>query len=562
MDIINILFSKIKKYWYYFLNYISHRLKFIIFTVCVIFFTICTIFFWFNRVNYVVLYDNLSDVDGQWITSKLQDMDIPYQFCNSYKTLLVPKDKVNELHFSLLNNQDIKKKTDGFELLDKEKFGISQFHEHINYNRGLEGELSKTLENIFPIQHARVHLVCKQDTDFFRDIHVIPSASIILTLFPNTQLSSEQIDAITLLVSGSIPDLSADHIVVVNQLGNILNKFTLNHGKFFKTNQYTKINILEQYFADHIAELLVPIYGSKNVMVRVTAGVDPNNDNAHNPNIDHLKETSDSKKKLGNISNIIPHKNQHDNLKNSLTQSFLKSSSLNFFSKSFITKYLVNNFLLNQQFICVDHSIVSHKMKSVDNTKKNLNDSNTMYFNDTVFFPGFRNSDIRHLKITVLINYKKNDVGTFLPLSAHELKNIEKLVKSVINFSDSRGDCINIINSMFTTSDAYLYNKDGCMHMNLNLYSLLVILLVILIIILFFFLFIKDNRINDNKKNFLKASTNIDEISKNNFNKNINKLNLKKHNTLNEGNFFVKNNFLNKNPKIVEKIIRYWINKK
>ncbi|VFP83514.1 flagellar basal-body MS-ring/collar protein FliF [Buchnera aphidicola] len=565
MDVINILFLKIKKYWHHFLIYISHRLKFIIFTICIILFFICSIFFWFNKVNYVVLYDNLSDTDGKWIVSKLQDMHISYRFNNSYKTLLVPEDKLNELHFYLLNNQDIKQKTDGFELLDKEKFGISQFHEYINYNRGLEGELSNTLERIFPIQHARVHLVCKHDTDFFREKQV-PSASIVLTLFPNTQLNTEQIDAITLLVSGSIPDLSTDHVVVVNQYGNVLNKFTLNQNKFFKKNQYKKINFLEQYLCDRINQLLVPMYGSKNVIVRVTAGVEFDNTIINNSNVDHLHVTSSYPKKiLENILDIIPYKNNI--LDNSLKQSFLELSVMKMLRKSCTKQGLKNNlfyknFLLNKQFIYLNHSIIPNKKNFSDNVKKKIIDSNTRYVNDLVFFPGFKNSDIRNLTITILINYKQNDLGVFVPLSIRELQDVEKLVKLAINFSDSRGDRINIINNMFATVDTNLHHQNHYLNIKFNLYYMLVIFFGMLIFILIFFLFIKDNRINNNKKNFLKSSNNTEARLKNSFNKNLNKLNLKTDNTLNKHDVPIKNDIFSKNPKIIEKIIRYWMNKK
>ncbi|VFP78027.1 Flagellar M-ring protein [Buchnera aphidicola (Cinara cuneomaculata)] len=560
MDVINNVLLKIKKKWHTFLMYVSHRLKFIIFIFSIIFFFISAIFFWFNKINYVVLYDNLSDTDGQWITSQLKDMNISYRFRNSYKTLLVPSDKVHELHFSLINNQDIKKKTDGFKLLDKEKFGISQFHENINYHRGLEGELSKTLEHIFPIKYARVHLVCKKDSDFFRDKQ-IPSASVIITLFPNTQLNSEQIDAITLLLAGSVPDLSADRIVVVNQFGNVLNKFTLNQSKFFKFNKYKKINTLEEYYSSCINKILFPIYGSKNIIAHVTADVNFNHINSRQSNLDYIQKNSSLKKLPDNISDLISCKNQHNSLNNSVSQLILELLSMKFLYKFYIKNFLMNNSfyndnVLNKKFVYSNNFIIPSNSNTTNKIKKKIIDFNSVSANNIVSFPGFKKSDIRHLTITVLINYKQNDIGIFTPLSTNELQDIEKLVKSVIDFSDSRGDCINIINCMFSTSQIPLNQNNALINMNFNFNYLLVILLGILIIIFIIFLFVQEITVSKNQKKYLKPLSNNNLNLENRSDQKLNQLNLNINRTVTKDDIF------NKNPKIIEQIIRYWMNKK
>lgn len=463
MDFMKMFFLKIKKQWNYFLFFVFNQCKMIILICFVFCFVFCAVFIYSKKNNYVVLYKDLNYTDSKWVISKLKDMHISYKFDYSSKTILVPKNKFHELYFSLINNSFYIEKRSGFELLDQGKMGITQFHERINYHRGLENELSKTLEHIFPIQHARLHLVCKKDTDFFRDTQV-PSASVVVTLFPNTQLKQEQIDAITLLISGSIPDLTPNHVVLVDQFGNILNKYDLNHVQFFNQNQYKQINILKEYYTDSINKILTPLLGLNNFFVYVTARVFSDHTAA-----DRFTTTS------------------------------TKSDPL------------------------------FQKNKVLDNT---------------VYFPGFKKSDIKNLRINILVNYKKNHLGVLVPLSQTELLNIESVIKSVIDFSKNRGDNINIINYMFFNANNSLDAIHFDFYKNFNLYYFLYSFFILSLFFLFKFL-----------KNF--------EISySHDLNDDNNKLDIQNNNLINHYKCSKQNVVRKNDSKIIKKIIRYWIRKK
>ncbi|VFP84811.1 Flagellar M-ring protein [Buchnera aphidicola (Cinara splendens)] len=562
MDFINMLYSKIQKKWKYFLFFISHKTKFVITSFLVVIFFLCAVLFWMNKVNYVVLYNNLSDIDGKWVISKLKDMNVSYQFHHSSKKLLVPEDKIDELRFSLMNKKDVIKKNDGFELLDKEKFSISQFHEHVNYHRGLEGELSQTLECIFPIQHARVHLVCKKDTDFFRDDQV-PSASVVVTVFPDTQLTEEQIDAIALLISGSVPNLSADNIIVVNQFGNILNKFTLNYSRFFNNNKYKKINILEQYYCDHINNLLTSMYGSKNFIVHVRAKIKKNNTIINNVKIEKNSTNGQSKKLLDDMSDVFL-----NNKKNMFSSSIVHKLFLMKKISTLITKKILMNNIsqinstIKKKIININNYMLSSNMNTIHNVNDKLINPNKIDNRADDLFSDLSKLDIQCLNITVLINYKKNDAGIYVPCSFQELQDLEKLIKSVIDFSDHRGDCINIINYRFFSSHIISNHDIFSVYNYLNMNHLLFFCIIFFFIFLFIFILLKIIMIDNQKKNSL---TTVSKISKNSKNYNcasIDELNYKKNDCADKDHCLVKHDFLDKHPKIIEQVIRYWINKK
>lgn len=101
-------------------------------------------------------------------------MNIPYRFAENGAALLIPAEKVHETRLRLAQQGLPKGGAVGFELLDQEKFGISQFSEQINYQRALEGELSRTIESLGPVQNARVHLALPKPSLFVREQNPLP----------------------------------------------------------------------------------------------------------------------------------------------------------------------------------------------------------------------------------------------------------------------------------------------------------------------------------------------------------------------------------------------------
>src|SRR5690606_5665832 len=109
----------------------------------------------------------------------------------------------------------------GFELLENQKFGVSQFVEQVNFQRALEGELERSIQSIAAVQQARLHLAIPKPSVFVRDQQK-PSASVLLNLRPGRTLDQQQVSAIVHLVASSIPELAPANVTVVDQNGNLL----------------------------------------------------------------------------------------------------------------------------------------------------------------------------------------------------------------------------------------------------------------------------------------------------------------------------------------------------
>lgn len=229
---------------------------------------------WSQTPDYRVLYSNVSDQDGGAVIAALQQMNIPYKFSEGGGAILIPGDQVHEVRLHLAGQGLPKSALAGFELMENQKFGSSQFLEQVNYQRALEGELARSVQSISAVQTARVHLAMPKPSVFTRKKQQ-PSVSVLLNLYPGRVLTIEQVSAIVNLMSGSIPNLPIKNVTIVDQHGNLLS--ALNEEKpdmGFDDKQLEYIQKLEENYIKRIEKILIPIAGKDNVRAQVTADVD------------------------------------------------------------------------------------------------------------------------------------------------------------------------------------------------------------------------------------------------------------------------------------------------
>lgn len=227
---------------------------------------------WLRSPDYRVLLSNLSAKDGGDIVSQLTQMNVPYQIADNGSAILVPADKVHELRLKLAQSGLPKGGNTGFELLDKEQFGISQFSEQVNYQRALEGELSRTIESLSPVQNARVHLAIPKPTLFVRE-QKLPTASVTVGLLPGRMLDEGQINAIIHMVSSSVTGLTASNVTIVDQTGRLLTNND-NSQQSANNAQIKMTKEMESHLKQRIEDIISPLVGRANVHTQVTAQMD------------------------------------------------------------------------------------------------------------------------------------------------------------------------------------------------------------------------------------------------------------------------------------------------
>jgi flagellar M-ring protein FliF len=227
---------------------------------------------WSGAPDYKVLYTNVTDRDGGAIIAALQQQNVPYKFAEGGGAILVPGDKVPEVRLKLAAQGLPKGGGVGFELMDNQKFGTSQFTEQVNYQRALEGELVRSIESIGTVESARVHLALPKPSLFVRD-QKKPSASVILTLQRGRSIDEGQVSAIVHMISSSVPELDPKSVTVVDQRGNLLS--AANAGaRGLDVSQLKYAQEIEQGYIRRIEAILQPILGASNVRAQVAADID------------------------------------------------------------------------------------------------------------------------------------------------------------------------------------------------------------------------------------------------------------------------------------------------
>ena len=161
------------------------------------------IWMWGTQPEYRILFANVNDKDGGAITASLDQMAIPYKFSEGGGAIMVAADRVHDARLKLASQGLPKGGSVGFELMENQKLGVSQFHEQVNYQRSLEGELARSIQSLAAVGSARVHLALPKPSVFVREQQK-PTASVLLNLQTGRTLEQAQVSAIVHLVASSV----------------------------------------------------------------------------------------------------------------------------------------------------------------------------------------------------------------------------------------------------------------------------------------------------------------------------------------------------------------------
>lgn len=387
------------------------------------------VFLWGQKPDYRVLFSNFSDRDGGAIVASLQQMNVPYQFAEGGGAILVPADKVHDARLKLAAQGLPKGGNVGFELMENQKLGVSQFHEQVNFQRALEGELARSIQSVGVIQSARVHLALPKNSVFVRDQQK-PTASVLLNLHPGRALDPQQVSAIVHLVASSVPDLPIKNVTVVDQNGNLLSEQSKSPGaKGLDATQLKYVQELQQSIVRRIESIIEPILGENNVRAEATADVDfstseqaaevykPNQ--GQNPAAVRSQQTSESQNG-GNTASGVP------------------------------------GALTNQPPAPATAPLTTPPGTPANGaaTTSMQRDSTVNYEVDkTVRYVQQPMGGIKRLTVAVVVNHKrvigKDGKATYRPLTEAEKTEITNLVKEAMGFSQERGDSLNVVNSPF-----------------------------------------------------------------------------------------------------------------
>lgn len=389
------------------------------------------VWMWGQQPDYKVLFATYNDRDGGAIVAELEKMNIPYKYSDG-GTIMVPSGRVYDARLKLASQGLPKGGNVGFELMESQKLGASQFLEQINFQRAMEGELARSIESVASVQAARVHLAMPKDSVFVTE-QKTPTASVLLNLYPGRTLDAQQVSAIVHLVASSVPELSPKNVTLVDQNGSLLSDTTKPPPNGLDPTQMKYVQELQQNVARRIESIISPIVGAGNVRAEATADVDFSRSEqaieSYKPN-----QTPDAM----------------------AIRSQQSSESLN----STAAAGGVPGALSNQPPAPATAPITSPASgkaaaPAVSATPSSTRKDSTVNYevDKTIQYVQQGSGGLKRLSVAVVVNYRnsvsKDGKATQAPLAAAEMEQITNLVKEAMGYNQQRGDTLNVVNSPF-----------------------------------------------------------------------------------------------------------------
>lgn len=378
--------------------------------------------YWTGMPEYRVLFSNLNSDDAGNIVTRLQEKKVPYKMSAAGDSILVPSEKISEMRLELASFGLPQGGGVGFEIFDNKSLGATEFVQQLNYQRALQGELSRTINGLDEIQQSRVHLVIPKKSLFIED-QKKPTASVIVKLKSGRTLRPPQIDGIVHLVASSVEGMNPSDVMVVDNSGKVLSTIQ-DESKLARmsNSQVEYQRNVEKDLTGRVQSMLEKVVGEGRAVVRVSADLD-------------FRITEKTEEKYDPEEPVV-RSTQRQSQKSSSTAATAGGQS---------TVAPVGG--KEAGTTAAKQGAGSERLDEVVNYEINKVVSKTV----------MPTGEVKKLSVAVLIDgpYVKNDKGVeeFQPRSKKELTDLEELVKKAAGFDAKRGDQVVITNIPFNKGE-------------------------------------------------------------------------------------------------------------
>jgi flagellar M-ring protein FliF len=173
------------------------------------------------EADFKPLFTGIGADDAAGIVQKLKESGVEYRLPVEGGSVLVPSARLAELRLTLAAAGLPKTGRMGFEIFDKTNLGATEFTEHVNYRRALEGELERSIMSLAEVEQARVHLTFPKESVFL-EAQQPAKASVLVKVRPGSRIAAQNVVAISHLVGSAVEGLSPDAVSVLDMNGNLL----------------------------------------------------------------------------------------------------------------------------------------------------------------------------------------------------------------------------------------------------------------------------------------------------------------------------------------------------
>jgi len=390
------------------------------------------LFFMGQQPDWKVLYANLNDKDGGAIITQLTTMNVPYKYTEGGGAIMVPSDKVHDTRLRLASQGLPKGSVNGFELMEANRFGMTQFQERLTFQRGLEGELTRSIQSLSSVQAARIHLALPNQNGFFREQQK-PSASVLLTLHAGRTLDKAQVAGIVHLVASSVPEMNPKAVSVVDDAGNLLSSTPEGQAQGADTQKLQYVQQMEQLYTRRILDMIEPLVGVGNVKAQVSADVDfslvESTSELHKPNQGAEPGTVRSQQL---IEDGAPPVAQPAGVPGATTNQPPATGSAPINGAAAPLGVAANG---DKSGTVRKESVINYE---IDKTVKVVREAS---------------GQVRRLTAAVVVNHRsitdKTGKAITSAIPPEQLEQMTALVRETIGFNKDRGDSVNVVNAVF-----------------------------------------------------------------------------------------------------------------
>lgn len=374
--------------------------------------------FWIGRPDYRVLYTKLSPEDANRVVNVLQAEKINYQLTDNGATIMVPANDVYNLRIKIAGEGSLVGQGIGFEIFDTVQMGQTDFVQRINYQRALQGELSRTMGEFPNVESARVHLVIPQRSLFIEEQQP-PSASVVIRLKdPSVKMPPREVKGMVNLLTMAVEGLDGNHVSITDSNGKAV--YTPEDESTGLNNAHLEYRVrLQSTLERRIDELLSPVLGPGKYIAKVSADLDYSQRTIRREIYDPDKTVVRSEQRTEETQT------GRANLEGGSTDVNFRGDGL-------------GNSLSSQE---------GNRESRTTNYEINKEEQNIVG----------QMGDINRLTIAVAVDgtYAKTAEGAweYVPRKAEELERIRELVSNAVGYDKARGDTIEVSNMAFGDAD-------------------------------------------------------------------------------------------------------------
>jgi flagellar M-ring protein FliF len=368
-----------------------------------------------HKAEYRPLYTDLPREEAASVTAWLKEQAVSYKLEDQGRSIYVPADVVYETRLDLAGAGLPRQGGVGFEIFDKQNFGVTKFTQKINYQRALQGELSRTIAALAAVKSARVHVVLPEKR-LLSEQQEEAKASVVVDLEDGQGLHAAQTQGIIHLVAGSIEGLAKNRITVIDTAGRTLSRSGgEDPGLAMLPEQLKFKSTLETRLENRVQTLLDRAMGHGNSVVRITADLDFTQEaitteeydpDSLVPRSEKITESESGYKTSGGVPGVQSNLNDDRRLESGAIPSSKSSELIN---------YEINK-----------------TVKRIKSPVGKINQLTAAVLVADAFDPAANGGK-----------------GAHVPLSADKIASVRKMVETAIGLDADRGDRIEVVSMPF-----------------------------------------------------------------------------------------------------------------